>query len=169
MKVCDNFLSETDFNEIRDFIISEKFPIFFQKNVVNTKEENSYAHFGHAFLHLEPNHDASEFKRIISNKFSLIEKKFISKIPIKTILRSKLNCYPKTDTIVDHDLHKDFPFSHTGCILSLNTCNGYTRFENDVKIESIANRALFFDPSELHASSSCTDDKCRWNIIINYL
>ena len=36
------------------------------------------------------------------------------------------------------------------------------------KIDSIANRALLFDPSKLHSSTSCTDDKVRLNMNINY-
>jgi hypothetical protein len=51
--------------------------------------------------------------------------------------------------------------------LSLNDCNGYTVI-GDKKIESKANRALFFDPSVEHNSTNCTDEKARFNINFNY-
>ncbi len=35
-------------------------------------------------------------------------------------------------------------------------------------IDSVANRILFFDPSEEHSSSLCTDQKRRITINFNY-
>jgi hypothetical protein len=37
------------------------------------------------------------------------------------------------------------------------------------KVESIENRALIFDGNKKHFSTSCTNDKARFNIAINYL
>ena len=41
--------------------------------------------------------------------------------------------------------------------------------EDGTEIESRANRVLLFDPSKPHHSTSCTSDKRRVNININYL
>ena len=51
----------------------------------------------------------------------------------------------------------------------MNTCNGFTILDDGTKIDSIENRALLFDPSKLHHSTTCTDEKVRINIILNYL
>ena len=56
-----------------------------------------------------------------------------------------------------------------GCVFSLNTCNGYTRIGDDVKIDSVANRAIIFDPNIDHSSSSTTNETRRVNINFNYL
>ena len=50
-----------------------------------------------------------------------------------------------------------------------NTCDGYTKLNDGTKVESVANRALFFDPSIPHQSTNCTNAKARFNININYL
>ena len=47
--------------------------------------------------------------------------------------------------------------------------NGYNYFKKDnKKTKPKANTAVFFDPSELHCSSSCSDQKRRVTININY-
>ena len=43
------------------------------------------------------------------------------------------------------------------------------KLEDGTEIESRANRVLLFDPSKPHHSTSCTNDKRRVNININYL
>jgi len=87
---------------------------------------------------------------------------------LKSLMRCKSNLYPQTDKIKEHDWHSDREFSHKGSILYLNTNNGYTILEDGTKIESIANRMLFFDPSIKHKSTTCTDKSCRLNINFNY-
>lgn len=89
-------------------------------------------------------------------------------LEIKSLMRIKMNLYPRTESLVEHEKHSDFPFTHKGAVLSLNTCDGYTILEDGTKIESVANRILFFDPSKLHGSTNCTNDKARFNINFNY-
>jgi len=65
-------------------------------------------------------------------------------------------------------MHQDYEWEHKGALLSLNTCDGYTRFETGEKIDSVANRIIFFDPSIRHTSTNTTNDKRRININFNY-
>ena len=51
----------------------------------------------------------------------------------------------------------------------MNTNNGYTEFENGVKIESVANRLITFPAGMKHRGTSCTDKKIRVVINFNYL
>ena len=61
-------------------------------------------------------------------------------------------------------------YSHSGAILSLNTCDGYTKLEDGTKIDSIANRILLFDAGEvMHCPTTTSNDYARINIIINYM
>ena len=87
----------------------------------------------------------------------------------KNLHRSKVNCYPRTSRIITHKFHRDFPFSHKGAILSLNTCNGYTILNDGTKVDSVANRCLIFDSSLPHASTTCTNDSVRINVNVNFL
>ena len=61
------------------------------------------------------------------------------------------------------------PFPHKGFLFYVNTNNGFTILEDGTKVESIANRALFFDSSKSHKSTTCTDEDIRVNININYV
>lgn len=88
---------------------------------------------------------------------------------MKALLRIKLNFYAHTDKIYQHKMHHDYPFEHTGALLSLNTCDGGTILEDGSKHDSVANRMLFFDPSKLHASTTTTNQKGRFNMLINYI
>ena len=50
----------------------------------------------------------------------------------------------------------------------MNTNNGYTKFENGTKVESVANRMLTFSANMKHTGTSCTDEKRRIVINFNY-
>ena len=66
-----------------------------------------------------------------------------------------------------NNAHKDYNFSHKGCLFYLNDNNGETHFKNK-KVLPKANRAVFFNPSESHSSSLCTDQNRRVVINFNY-
>ena len=86
----------------------------------------------------------------------------------RSIMRIKANCYPTTSEIIEHEDHVDYPFPHRGAIYYLNTNDGLTIIEDEVKVESIENRLLLFDSSKNHRSTTCTDAKCRINVNFNY-
>ena len=82
--------------------------------------------------------------------------------------RIKINFYPNTSELHEHDMHRDYAHTHKGALLSLNTCDGYTKLKDGTKIDSVANRMLVLDSSELHCSTTCTDQPVRLNINFNY-
>ena len=85
------------------------------------------------------------------------------------LIRMKINFYPNTTELHEHDYHRDYEYSHMGAILSLNTCDGYTKIrETDTKYHSWANTLLSFNPSEDHCSTTTTNAIGRFNININY-
>ncbi|MBT7035242.1 MAG: hypothetical protein HN973_00805 [Lentimicrobiaceae bacterium] len=104
-------------------------------------------------------------------KSSHYEKLFplLNKLDSKCLIRIKANLYPSTESIHEHPLHFDYPYSHYGAIFSLNTCDGYTKLTDGTIIESVANRILLFDPSEEHCSTTTSNASARININFNYL
>ena len=52
-------------------------------------------------------------------------------------------------------------------IEDLNTNNGKTILNDEVEIDSIANRLLVFDGDIPHCSTTCTDEKVRLNVNVN--
>ena len=90
-------------------------------------------------------------------------------IPIRSLIRAKINLNPRTEKIVQHGYHVDNEFNDSfTSILYLNTNNGYTEFKNGTKVESIENRFVTFPTYYKHAGSTCTDEPCRVTLNINY-
>ena len=87
----------------------------------------------------------------------------------KTHIKAKVNFYPNTSILKEHDYHIDYQEPHTGALLALNTCDGYTKIrKTGEKYPSVANTLLTFDPSKEHCSTTTTNAIGRFNININY-
>ena len=93
----------------------------------------------------------------------------LDKLNVAAIIKIKANLTTKTPSIVKHGYHVDqnFPHSKTA-ILYLNTCDGYTSFENEGIVESVENRVVIFDSNKKHTGTSLTNDSRRIVININY-
>lgn len=154
----DNFLDESYFFEIRDTILNNvNFPWYFIKGVANPDDKDFY------FFHLV------YAEMGINSDFYYLLEPLLNKLNIEKLIRIKINFYPKTENILRHGNHIDYDYPHKGCIFYLNTNNGKTILNNDVEIESIENRILFFNPNQPHCSTTCSDFLYRTNININYL
>ena len=93
----------------------------------------------------------------------------IKKLKCKRLIRVKANLYPSTERVKKHGYHSDYDFKHKACLFYLNDNNGCNYFkENNTKIKPKSNTAVLFNPSKLHCSSSCSDQKRRVTININY-
>ena len=69
-------------------------------------------------------------------------------------------------------IKSDYLYKHKACILYINDNNGETCFkQKDGTIKKVLpkpNRVVFFDGSNPHCSSTCTDVKRRVNVNFNY-
>lgn len=156
MKIIDNFLDKKDFLNIKSFITSGYMPWYISE-VINEKIP------GHQFAHLF----YWDFT-IKSNQYELLIP-IIKKLEIKSLVRIKANLLPRSEKIIEHGYHSDFPFKNLKtAVYYCNTNNGYTKFKNGKKIESIENRIVFFNADQLHTGSTCTDEEFRIVININY-
>lgn len=159
MKVIDNFLSQYEFQKIKNDIISIHFPWYLQTGVTNDGVYDDSCLLTHVFY---------EDEAVNSPGFPIVQP-LLDKIKVEKILRIKANFYPNNGKFTHHKKHKDFNFDHNGLLFSINTNNGYTIIDGGTQIQSVENRALFFNPGTAHQSTSCTDQKFRLNILINYL
>ena len=156
MKIIKNFLKKEEFNLIKNIVMGESFPYFFSSTVA-TKEDDKQFYFFHTFY--DENLPEGSY-------FNLI-RPLINKLNILSLIRAKVNCFPRSEKLIKYGKHRDFDFSHKGAVYYINTCNGGT-YLGDKFIPSVANTILLFDSSEYHQSTNCTDQKCRYNININY-
>lgn len=161
LEVIDNFLPESDFFILSSTMLSPDFPWFLQSGVANKDEKYDAAHC--LFTHiLHANYSSrSDFFGIFTP--------VIERLKPRALIRAKVNLYPRTETKVLHDWHVDNPFEHRGAILYLNTNNGVTILKDGTEVESVANRMVIFNSAEPHRSTTCTDEKVRVNININFL
>ena len=156
MEVIDNFLSEDEFKNLRRYIASTEFPWYFGK--ILTGNQSSEAQFVHTFYvndtptHTWPN---VEFFRLKLNMASLV--------------RIKVNLNPKTETLKVYKdaFHIDYP-DITTAVFYLNTCDGYTLFEDGTKVDSVENRIVIFDSNMRHTGTNCTNEVGRLVMNINY-
>jgi hypothetical protein len=158
--IIDSALSQEEFENIKNFMLNSNFPWNLTPVVTNEKENlpvTASYYFTHEFwsgFHTEPQ------SQVFAPILNLLE--------CRAMIRIKANLYPSTETIIHHDDHYDYEFSHRAAIFYLNTNNGLTVFEDGTEVESIENRLLIFDASVLHHSTTCSDDKCRVNVNFNF-
>ena len=157
-KVVDNFLDKDSFKELKEIVMGKSFPWYFE-SVINSKHskiDNTLY-----FVHIPYHHNAN------SSFYEVIKDMFWDKLKIKSLIRIKINCYPKTDKLHINEKHIDYNFKHKAAVFSLNTNHGGTHF-SDNKVDSIENRIVLFDGNKPHSSSTCTNQKARFNINFNY-
>lgn len=166
-KIIDNFLEEEQFEEIKNEIIGPNFHWNMNPCVSNLEEMYEYDPNTIVSSYYFTNTLFSSTDLIVKPRCLLFES-FVNKLEMKSLIRIKANLYPSTKKIMHHKKHTDFPFSHRGAIFYLNTNNGLTVLEDGTEVQSIKNRLLLFDPSKIHNSTTCTDQKCRINVNFNF-
>jgi|TARA_E500000318_G_scaffold98238_1_gene99391 hypothetical protein len=158
LKIIDNFLPKKQFKEIKE-TVTYSLPWYYSRDVGIPKAGDLY-YLMHMFY---------RENEVQSNFYHPVIKPLIDIIKPLSLIRAKGNLYPSTHKIYRHEEHVDYSHSHKGFLYYINTNNGFTILENGKKVESIANRALFFDSSKMHQSTTCTDQNIRINININYI
>ena len=165
-KVIDNFLDEEYFDSLvtlftdKEKTGNDMMPWFFRTKINsqhNVAEDNLF-YMIHMFY--DGNVPMSPFY----NKLIPL----LDKLEARCIIRIKANLYPNTEILHEHPMHTDYNFFHSVAILSLNTCDGYTKLKDGTKIDSVANRVLIFDASKKHCSTTTTNVSARINININF-
>ena len=156
-EVIDNFLPANEFNFIRETIADVSFYWgFIPKSITGEKPQ---------LVHLF----CDSIMGFTSGQAQSIMAPLVNKLQPSAVLKAKANLQWQRDTIIEDPLHVDFTgVQATTSILYMNTCNGYTHFEDGSKVHSVANRIVTFPTQTLHAGANCTDDIARVVINFNY-
>lgn len=97
-----------------------------------------------------------------------------------SLIRLKVNVTFNSSEVVELGYHQDrvsetgeFDHMMNACFY-LNTCDGYTRFldkdgKPGDKVESVANRLVYFPNSVKHAGTTTSNEKARYVVNINYV
>ena len=86
----------------------------------------------------------------------------------KHVVKIKANLLLKTREVIPHVFHVDTAVDCTTIVYYLNTCDGFTHFEDGTKVKSVANRLVIFPSQTYHGGTSCTDETKRVVINFNY-
>jgi len=156
-EVIDNCLPADEFNFIRESISNVGFYWgFIPKSVSGEKPQ-----LVHLFCDAIMGFTSPQAQQIIAP--------LVDKLKPSAVLKAKANLQWQRDTIIEDPLHVDFrDVQATTSILYMNTCNGYTHFEDGSKVHSVANRMVTFPTQTLHAGTNCTDNISRVVINFNY-
>ena len=156
--VKDNFLDTKQFNKIKEVFFSKDIPWSFGKVVPDLESSVSDIdnfQFSYTILPESPFYEC------------LIP--LFDKMNMEVHFRVKINLNPKAYKVFEHGYHIDIPTPSKTAIFYLNTNNGYTAFETGEKVESVANRLVVFDSHIKHTGTSCTNEKVRMVLNINYI
>ena len=92
---------------------------------------------------------------------------FLDKLEVKELIRIKPNLNVKTEVPIQTGYHIDYPDATTA-VFYLDTNNGGTELNKTTFVESVANRIVIFDSNIQHTGVTCTDQKKRIVLNINY-
>ena len=162
MKIEDDFLDQREFDKLQTEIMGDTFAWFYLPAIDYLDENVDKFQFVHEFY----------FSYVPTSPAIKIINPLINKINPGILGKIKANLLTRTPNIVENEFHVDIGFSEekmkqlSTSIFYVNTNNGYTKFEDDTKVESIANRMITFPANTKHTGTSCTDEERR--IIINF-
>lgn len=159
-KVIDNFLLDKEF-EAYSVLLDGSVPMRYNPQVSN---KHKTRHDGFYFYHSLYNLAMPE-----SDLYETLCYPLLNKLNYVTPLSARVNWFPQASEIYEHGVHVDSNIKHKVMLFYVNDNDGYTRIAKDTVIESKANRALIFDGSIPHNSTTATDVHLRCNININFL
>ena len=185
-EIVDNALPNHVFEELKNYIMGDAFPWFFQQFVAYSPELNTNEGWSaskkNKDLIAKPLTDEQKHWNFYMTHRSYDDNIILSSQDIwrmlqpiirllesKTIIRIKFNMYPKTPNIIHHKMHIDYSYKHKGALFYINSNDGLTVLEDGTEIKSVANRLLLFDASKPHHSTTTSNENRRVNINFNYL
>ncbi len=131
---------------------------FFSDATADETDKSNFLFYHHLFQNNKVESD---------RYFNTILMPVLGKLNFKYLHRAKLNLYAKQDKQIKTNYHTDDTIEHTVALLSLNTNNGYTEFEDGKKIKSEENNLIIFPGHLKHRSVNQTDENVRLNLNIN--
>ena len=181
VKIIDNFLDQSTFENVERFTMGADFPWYYNNHVDYMGDKGERFQFVHAFYK-----EVSEGYQVVHSSSFKFLIPIIEKLKSKILIRVKANLLTQTSKIIENKLHIDRGLPqggrevlslsdieklkpYTTSILYMNTNNGYTKFEDGTTVKSEANRMVTFPASMRHLGSTCTDQKIRVVINFNYL
>lgn len=169
-KIIDNLLPESLAENIKRNLISHEFgqtfPWYYLDSVVSEKNKENDNLYNYQFTHLFYLNGAQT-----SPHLTLLQP-IIDYLNPEAIIKIKSNLNPRTNVRHTFEYHVDFERKSSDrktAIYYVNTNDGVTILEDGTEIESVANRLLIFNQNTRHTGTTCTNQKIRCLINLNYI
>lgn len=156
-KIIDNYLNIDEFLILKTIMESDSFPWFYNEIKVAKDKNLFHYQFCHNF-YINDEVNSSYFNNL---------KSLINKLKPLSLIRIKANLNPITHNLIEFGKHQDQDFKCKVAIYYLNDNDGYTMIEGK-KIESKANRIVFFNSDKEHYGTNSTNCNNRMLINFNY-
>ena len=164
VKVEDNFLPEEQFRPLQEWFVNSRSdinncPWMYCPYVIGPEGDHPD---DFQFIHLFwfPN------RGVVSEHINLIAP-LMAKIDHNIRVRVKANLRTKSDEVRVGGFHIDYEDCTTS-IFYFNDNDGQTSFESGGYVKSVANRLITFPSNIRHSGSTCTDEKARFVLNLNY-
>ncbi len=161
VQVIDNFLDSYRFKQLQSCIFDPNFDWYYLNGINGDDNPRGSYQFGHGFVVNDSIIDSTNFPLISS---------VCNSLGCNKLNRIKVNLNPRTIFHRNGGYHLDAPDSlfMKVAILYINTNNGWTNIKGHGKVKCVANRLVKFHSSMSHAGYSCTDEKRKVVLNINY-
>ena len=189
IQIHDNFLTQTEYEALYNVFKSHEVNWYYDDFINSPIDDDSDYNFQfvHPIYHynengplfLEDSENWYNRLRLIKSSHKKLIDPILSKLNVEVLLRMKFNMNIRTNEIIESNFHVDIgtslpyldlnPNEYKIAIFYLNNNDGYTLFECGKKIESVANRVVIFDGKLKHCGTSCTNQKNRIVLNINYI
>ena len=161
ISISDNYLEDKDLFALQNTLFSEGFPMYYIPKVAYENDNSLGCYYMIHTMYEYPKGWLSGHKELIQP--------LLDKLEVKSLVKIKINYYPRTDKLLLHGLHRDNDFECKSALLFVNSNDGYTYLKKkNMKVESVANRVLHFNSFFDHHSTTCTDQNLRCTINVNY-
>jgi len=162
LRVIDNFIERSKWNQFRNILTSSDINWFYQKHMVQTGKNPDNFYFAHIFFH----------KNTINSPFYdpfIVE--CLERLKVAATISVRANMYLRTGERYYSNWHTDNKLKGaTTAVLYVNSNDGGTEFKDTNEfVQSEENRIVIFDSKIKHVGYSCTDEKTRVVLNINYL
>ncbi len=164
IQIHDNFLTQTEYEALYNVFGTQDVNWYYNDFINSPMDDDSDYNFQfvHPIYHYDESKTKSPYKKLIDP--------ILSKLNVEVLLRMKFNMNIRTNEIIESNFHVDLDLNtYKIAIFYLNSNDGYTLFECGRKIESVANRVVIFDGKVKHCGTSCTNQKNRIVLNINYI
>jgi hypothetical protein len=156
----NNFLPKKDFNEINNIINHIHYPWYVDAHHAETQK---HFHFVHDFYHK----DKDVRPKVDDYFYDIFYKKISDQVGFKIkILKARVNLFVKS-SFKYLDYHQDYK-EGLSMLLYMEDSDGCTQFQNGKTINSVENKALFFNANSIHRTVMQKNSFLRKNINVNF-